>query len=100
MSSARTLTCKELTEVLTDYLEGALPEIDRLRLEEHLAACGKCAVYLEHEEEGRRHPLAWTRTWGASPILADSLGHDAGSYRAPGRALLLQRELDWLLPAA
>jgi type 1 glutamine amidotransferase len=59
-----------------------------------------CAVYLEHEEEGRRHPLAWTRTWGASPILADSLGHDAGSYRAPGRALLLQRELDWLLPAA
>jgi hypothetical protein len=56
----------------------------------------QAAVFLEHEEEGRRHPLAWTRTWGASSIIADALGHDAGSYRAAGRAALLQRELDWL----
>lgn len=54
------------------------------------------SVFLEHEEEGDRHPLAWTRVWGAAPIVADALGHDAGSYRAVGRAALLQRELDWL----
>ena len=54
------------------------------------------AVYLEHEEGGQHHPLAWTRVWGASPIAADALGHDAGAYRAPGRVALLQRELDWL----
>ena len=54
------------------------------------------AVFLEHEEGGQRHPLAWTRVWGRSPIVVDALGHDAASYRAPGRALLLQRELDWL----
>lgn len=54
------------------------------------------AVFLEHEEDGDRHPLAWTRTWGRSRVLADTLGHDADSYRAPGRAELLQRELDWL----
>ena len=53
-------------------------------------------VFLEHDEAGDRHPLAWTRTWGASPIVADALGHDAASYRAAGRATLLQRELDWL----
>lgn len=53
-------------------------------------------VFLEHDEAGERHPLAWTRTWGASPVVADTLGHDVESYRAPGRATLLQRELDWL----
>lgn len=54
------------------------------------------AVFLEHEEDGRRHPLAWTRVWGGSPIVADALGHDQDSYRAAGRATLLQHELDWL----
>lgn len=54
------------------------------------------AVFLEHEEGGQRHPLAWTRVWGASRIVADALGHDAGAYRAVGRATLLQHELDWL----
>lgn len=54
-------------------------------------------VFLEHEEEGVRHPIGWTHTFGTSPILADALGHDAASYAAAGRAELLHRELDWLL---
>lgn len=54
------------------------------------------AVFLEHEEGGRRHPLAWTRVWGASPIVADALGHDTDAYAALGRAALLEKELDWL----
>jgi hypothetical protein len=54
------------------------------------------SVYLEHEEDGQRHPLAWTRFWEGSPIVANALGHDAGAYRAPGREVLLRRELDWL----
>jgi hypothetical protein len=53
-------------------------------------------VFLGHDEAGDRHPLAWTRRWGTSPIVADALGHNAGSYQAAGRATLLQRELDWL----
>jgi type 1 glutamine amidotransferase len=53
-------------------------------------------VFLTHDEAGERHPLAWTRSWGASRIVADALGHDADAYRTPGRAVLLQRELDWL----
>jgi uncharacterized protein len=56
----------------------------------------QAGVFLEHEEGGRRHPLAWTRTWGRSPIVADALGHDSDSYRAVGRTTLLQLELDWL----
>ena len=47
MSSARSITCKELTEVLTDYLEGTLPPEDRAALEAHLALCEGCANYVD-----------------------------------------------------
>ena len=41
------MPCQELVEVITDYLEGALPERDRIRFEEHLAVCAKCREYVE-----------------------------------------------------
>jgi anti-sigma factor RsiW len=41
------LTCAELVELVTDYLEGALPERDRERFEEHVVFCGACASYLD-----------------------------------------------------
>ena len=47
MSTAEALSCQELTELVTDYLEGALPPAERARFEEHLAECGNCEIYLE-----------------------------------------------------
>ena len=47
MSSARAITCKELTEVLTDYLEGVMPREDRERFEAHLAICDGCVTYVD-----------------------------------------------------
>ncbi|HYH60072.1 MAG TPA: zf-HC2 domain-containing protein [Thermoleophilaceae bacterium] len=44
------MPCQELVEVITDYLEGALPERDRIRFEEHLDACGKCREYVTQFE--------------------------------------------------
>jgi anti-sigma factor RsiW len=41
------MPCQELVEVITDYLEDALPERDRIRFEEHLAVCAKCREYME-----------------------------------------------------
>jgi predicted anti-sigma-YlaC factor YlaD len=41
------LTCKELVELITDYLEAALPRADALRFEEHLAICPGCRNYLD-----------------------------------------------------
>ncbi len=40
------LTCQELVELVTEYLEGTLPPEERLRFDEHLAACRHCRVYL------------------------------------------------------
>ena len=41
------LSCKELVELVTDYLEGALDAADRRRFETHVGECGHCAEYLE-----------------------------------------------------
>jgi predicted anti-sigma-YlaC factor YlaD len=41
------LSCREVVEILGDYLEGAMTPEDRVRLEEHLADCDGCAAYLE-----------------------------------------------------
>ena len=41
------LSCKELVELVTEYIEGVLPLESRLRFEEHIAECDGCRVYLE-----------------------------------------------------
>ena len=41
------LSCRELVEIVTEYLEGGLSEDDRERFEEHLDDCEGCANYLE-----------------------------------------------------
>jgi anti-sigma factor RsiW len=47
MTTSEALSCQELTELVTDYLEGALPPAEKARFEEHLAECGNCEIYLE-----------------------------------------------------
>jgi anti-sigma factor RsiW len=41
------LTCKEVVEIITDYLEGSMNPEDRRRFEAHLQACSGCRTYLE-----------------------------------------------------
>ena len=40
------LTCRELVELVTDYLEARLSVEDRTRFELHLAYCAWCRTYL------------------------------------------------------
>jgi len=41
------LSCQELVELVTDYLEGALSVEDTARFEDHVSRCGACAIYVE-----------------------------------------------------
>jgi anti-sigma factor RsiW len=41
------LACKELVELVTDYLEGRLPDAERARVDAHLAGCDGCSAYLD-----------------------------------------------------
>ena len=73
------LTCRELVELITDYLEGALSAPAQAALEEHLASCDGCSTYLEQmrttirltgmlteaqiPEEGKQELLSVFRAW-------------------------------------
>jgi len=41
------ISCQELVELVTDYLEGALSAHDRERFDSHVAGCDGCQRYLE-----------------------------------------------------
>ena len=41
------LTCREMVELVSDYLEGALADHDRALFEQHLVLCDGCTAYLE-----------------------------------------------------
>jgi anti-sigma factor RsiW len=76
------LTCQQLVELVTDYLEGGLAAHDRMRFEQHLALCEGCVAYLvqmrstiqlagtlrqEHlEPEAREALLHAFRGWAAT----------------------------------
>jgi anti-sigma factor RsiW len=46
----RDLTCKELVELITGYLEGTLRGRRLRRFESHLAACDSCTRYVAQME--------------------------------------------------
>ena len=45
--STTALSCREMVELVTDYLEDALPGSERARFEAHIAGCDGCTAYLE-----------------------------------------------------
>lgn len=73
------LTCRELTELVTDYLEDRLSFVDRLRFRMHIGMCRHCRAYLDQ----MKHTV---RTLGRLP--AEEIPSDV-------RAELLQRFRDW-----
>lgn len=40
------LTCQQITEIITDYLEGRLSFADRMRFQMHVGMCKHCRAYL------------------------------------------------------
>jgi anti-sigma factor RsiW len=47
MDRADDLSCAELVELVTEYLEDALPTRERNRLEAHLTECEGCVNYVD-----------------------------------------------------
>ena len=45
------IPCRELVELVTDYLEGALSPEQHARFENHIAGCDGCTTYLEQMRE-------------------------------------------------
>ena len=51
---AADLPCQELVELVTDYLENRLADVERLRFEAHLRQCSGCRTYLEQMRQTLR----------------------------------------------
>ena len=71
--------CNELVELVTDYLEGALPPHERARFDAHLAECPDCVEYVAQMQ----------RTIVAVGLAAPDL------ERTPEVAALLRVFRDW-----
>jgi hypothetical protein len=41
------ISCQEVVELVTDYLEGAMPPAEVARFEHHLSLCDGCVFYVE-----------------------------------------------------
>ena len=41
------LPCRDLVELVTEYLEDRLSPVDRARFDAHLAACDACRAFLD-----------------------------------------------------
>jgi predicted anti-sigma-YlaC factor YlaD len=54
------LSCRQMTELVTDYLEGRLSTIDRIRFQLHIGICRHCRDYLDQMR-------ITVRTLGAMP---------------------------------
>ncbi|MGH7622302.1 MAG: anti-sigma factor family protein, partial [Gemmatimonadaceae bacterium] len=54
MPADQDLTCKELVELVTDYLEESLPAPERRRFDEHLSTCPYCQIYLDQMRQTSR----------------------------------------------
>jgi anti-sigma factor RsiW len=73
------MTCVELVELVTDYLEGGLGRRDRVRFERHVATCDACSAYIAQIE----------RTRSALGSLTEN------SIPPPAREALLEAFRDW-----
>jgi predicted anti-sigma-YlaC factor YlaD len=62
------IPCQQIVEWVTDYLEGALPDETRRLVEEHLADCPPCRLYMDQIR-------STVRTLGT--VSDDSLSPDA-----------------------
>jgi anti-sigma factor RsiW len=75
------LVCRQLVELVTDWLEDALGETQRAEVEEHLAICPGCVAYVGQLR-------ATTRALGR-------LGAEAPTLPSVGRGRLLAAFRAW-----
>jgi anti-sigma factor RsiW len=48
------MNCRQVVELMTDYIEGMLAPAERARFEEHIAGCDGCTAYLDQMRITRR----------------------------------------------
>jgi len=74
-------TCREMTDVLSDYLDGQLPP-ERLELfERHLALCPACVAYVESLRGTKRLALEALGADEVPPEVTAMVGELLAKFR-------------------
>ena len=66
------MSCRELVELITDYLEHRLSPVDRARVHAHLTECEACRTYLDQFRQTIR-VLGWLPEESLSPEARNAL---------------------------
>lgn len=77
-----TISCQDVVELVSDYLEGLVDDATRVEIEAHLELCPGCDAYLRQMD-------ATIRTLGYVPLdtLSDAAKEDlTAAFRIIGRA--------------
>jgi anti-sigma factor RsiW len=74
------MDCIELVELVTDYLEGALPEADRRRFDLHLTECPYCVDYLA-QMRATLNAIGWIPPESISPIAKARLSETFSNWK-------------------
>ena len=67
------LSCREMIEAVTDYLDDALPPVERRRFEHHLSFCRGCVAYTDQMRETIRQTGMVTREESLPPALREEI---------------------------
>lgn len=77
------LTCQELVELVTAYLENALAPSERTRFEQHLDLCSGCDAYMEQIRETVRLTGKHATAETLSPAARDALLAQFRNWQEP-----------------
>jgi anti-sigma factor RsiW len=77
MTHPESLSCQQVVELVTSYLERALPAPARARFERHLAECTPCETYLRQ----MRQTIRWLRTTAVETIPSETKAGLAAMFR-------------------
>jgi anti-sigma factor RsiW len=71
------MSCRELVEAITDYLEGTMGAGDRRRFQAHLEICPFCVTYLEQ----MRQTIVTVGELREESISPERRDHLVGAFR-------------------
>jgi anti-sigma factor (TIGR02949 family) len=66
-------SCQEMVEVVTDYLDDAMPPDEHQRFERHLSYCAGCSTYLVQMRETIRQTSMVPREESLPPALREEI---------------------------
>ena len=66
-------SCQEMTEVVTNYLDDALPPDEQQRFERHLSYCAGCSTYVDQMRETIKQTSMVPREESLPPALREQI---------------------------